>query len=141
MDNNNKQSRGRELIIPGPPHHERRTISNMMMEQHPRDKNVREDNHEHPSREGRKTEVHLQETSHQLLNEDGTITNWDEGIDPRIIRDCYELFIHEDCPDVDLEEKFEDMLMRIHGSGFKRRIITDQAEWKNIILRSKCRRG
>ena len=53
----------------------------------------------------------------------------------------YELFIHEDLPDVNLEEEFEDTLMRIHGGGFKRRIITDQAEWGNIILRSKRCRG
>ena len=77
------------------------------MEQHPRDKNVREDNHDHPPREGRKTEDHLQETSQQLLNEEGIIKNWDKGIDPRIIKNRYELFIHEDCPDVDLDEKFE----------------------------------
>ena len=83
----------------------------------------------------------LQGTSQQLLKKEGTIKNWDEDIDPRIIRDRYELFIHEDLPEVDLEEEFEDTLMRIHGDGFKRRIITDQAEWKNAILRSKRCRG
>ena len=86
-------------------------------------------------------EDNLQGTSQKLLNEDGTIKNWDEDIDPRNIRDRYKLFIHEDFPGVGLEEEFEDMLMRIHDGGFKRRIITDQAEWKNIILRSKRRRG
>ena len=50
----------------------------------------------------------LQGTSQQLLNEDGTINNWDEDNDPRIIRDRYELFIHEDLLEVDLEEEFED---------------------------------
>ena len=67
--------------------------------------------------------------------------NWDEGLDPRITRERYELFIHENFPDVKLEEEFEDTLMQIHNGGFKRRIITDQAEWRNIILRSKHRRG
>ena len=114
-----------------------------MMEQYPRDKNVREDNHDHPSREGRKLENNLQETS--LLSEDGTVENWDEDIDPRIIRDRYELFIHKDFhenfPAMDREEEFEDTLMKIHDGGFKRRIITDQAAWKNVILRSKRRRG
>ena len=42
---------------------------------------------------------------------------------------------------MDLEEEFEDTLMRIHDGGLKRRIITDHAEWENIILRSKRRRG
>ena len=50
-------------------------------------------------------EDNLQGTSQQLLNEDGTIKNWDKDVDPRIIRDRYELFIfiHEDLPKVDLE--------------------------------------
>ena len=58
-----------------------------------------------------------------------------------MIRDGFELLIHEDLSKVNLEEEFEDTLVRIHDGGFKRRIITDQAEWKNIILRSKRRRG
>ena len=106
------------------------------MEHHPHDKYVREENYDHPPREGTKKEDHLQETSHQLLNEDGTIKKGG-GIDPRIIRERYELFIRNHLPDVDLEEESEDTLMRIHDRGFKRRFITDQAEWGNIILRSK----
>ena len=66
------------------------------MKQHPRDKNVREDNHDHPSREDGKMENSLQRLSQQPLNEGGTVKNGDEDIDPRVIRDRYELFIHED---------------------------------------------
>ena len=40
-------------------------------------------------------EDNLQGTAQQLLNKDGTIKKLDEDIDPRIIRDRYELFIHE----------------------------------------------
>ena len=65
-------------------------------EKHPRDKNSQEDDHDHPPREGGKTENSLQGLSQQPLNEDGTVKNWDEDIDPRVIRDRYELFIHED---------------------------------------------
>ena len=50
------------------------------MEQHPRDKNVREGNRDHLPGEGRKTEDHLQETSQQLLNEDGTIKIGTRGL-------------------------------------------------------------
>ena len=56
------------------------------MKQHPRDKNVREDNHDHPPREGEKMENSLQGLSQQPLNEDGTVKNCDEDIDPRVIR-------------------------------------------------------
>ena len=83
----------------------------------------------------------LQGTSQQVLKKDGTIKNWDEDIDPRVIRDRYELFIHEDFPEVDLEEEFDNTFMRIHDGGFKRHIIIYQAEGKNAILRSKRRRG
>ena len=81
-------------------------------------------------------EDNLQGTSQQLLNEDGTIKNWEGEIDPRIIRERYEFFICEDLPNVDMKVDFEDTLMRIHDGGLKRRIITDHAEWENIILRS-----
>ena len=41
----------------------------------------------------------------------------DEDIDPRILIDSYEFFIHEDFhgdfPKVDLEKEFEDTLMKI----------------------------
>ena len=33
---------------------------------------------------------------------------WEEGLDPRIIRERYELFIHNDLSDVDIEVDFED---------------------------------
>ena len=92
-------------------------------------------------REGKGKTTYVQETSQQLLNKDGTIKNWEEGIDQRIIRESYELFIHGDFPDADYGEELEDTLIQIHGGGFKRRIITDQTEWGNIILRSKCHRG
>ena len=43
--------------------------------------------------------------------------NWDENIDPRVIRDRYELFIHEDFygqfSEEDLEEEFKNTLMKI----------------------------
>ena len=72
----------------------------------------------------------LQGISQQLLNEDGTVKNWDEDINPRVIRDRYELFIHEDFyadfSEEDLEEESEDTLMKIYDCGFKRRTITDQ---------------
>ena len=116
-----------------------------MMKQHPRDKNVREDNHDHPPREGGKMENSLQGISQQLLNEDGTVKNWDKDINPRVIRDCHELFIREDFyqknSEQDLEEEFENTRMKIYDGGFKRRIITDQAAWKDVILGSQCRRG
>ena len=87
------------------------------MEQHPRDVG--------------KMENKRQGLLQQLLNEDGTLKNWDEGIGPRVIRDRYELFIHEDFrtdfSEAGLEEKFEDTPMSIHDGGFKRRIIADQA--------------
>ena len=41
----------------------------------------------------------------------------------------------------DLEEEFENTLMKVYDGGLKRRIITDQAAWKEVILVSKRRRG
>ena len=40
-----------------------------------------------------------------------------------------------------IEEEFENTLMKIYDGGFKRRIITDQASWKEVILVSKRCRG
>ena len=40
-----------------------------------------------------------------------------------------------------IEEEFENTLMKIYDGGFKRRIITDQAAWKEVILGSKRCRG
>ena len=116
-----------------------------MMKQHPRDKNTRKDNHDHPPREGGKMENSLQGLSQQPLNEDETVKNWNKDIDPRVIRDRYELFIRENfhakCSKEDLEEEFKNTLMKIYDGGFKRRIIIDQAAWKDVILRTKRRRG
>ena len=75
-----KQSSGSKIINPGPPLDVRRPTRNTTMEHHPHDKNVREDNHEHPPREGRNMEDHPQEASQQLVNEDRTIKNWEEGL-------------------------------------------------------------
>ena len=145
MDDNIKQSSSREIVSLDPPQHALTSTSYTMMEQHPRNKNLQEDNHDHPPREGREMEDRPQGILRQLLNEDRTVKNRDEDIDPRIIRDRYELFIHEDFHtsffDADPEEEFEDVLMKIHDGGYKRRIITDQAAWKDIMLRSKRCRG
>ena len=69
---------------------------------------------------------------------------WDENIDPKVIRDRYALFIHDDFykqfSEEDLEEKFENTLMKIYNGGFKRRIITNQAAREEDILGSKRRR-
>ena len=95
------------------------------MEQHPRDENVLEDNHDHPPRVGGKMGNEQQGLSQRPLNEDGTLKNWDEEIGLRVIRDRYELFIHEDfyeqLSEVDLEEEFENTLMnmKIYDGGFK----------------------
>ena len=87
----------------------------------------------------------LQGLSQQPLNEDGTVKIWDEDIDPRVIRDRYEIFVPEDFYETfskeDLEEEFENTPMKIYDGVFKRCIITDQAAWKNVILGSKRRRG
>ena len=60
-----------------------------------------------------------------------------------MLKERYELFVHYDLSDVDMEEGFDDTLIieRIHCGGFKRRIITNHKEWGNIILRSKRRQG
>ena len=68
-----KQSSGSEIINPGPPLDLRRPTSNTIMKHHPHDKNVREDNHDHPPREGRNREVYPQKASQQLVNKDGTM--------------------------------------------------------------------
>ena len=73
MDDNNKQSSGWYIINPGPPQHARRPTSYTTMEHHPHDKNVQEDNRDHPPKERRKMNDHLQDASQQLLNEDRTI--------------------------------------------------------------------
>ena len=49
------------------------------MEIHPHNSNIREDNHNHPPREGGNREDHSQEAPHQLVNEDETMENWEEG--------------------------------------------------------------
>ena len=36
------------------------------------------------------------EATSQLLNKDGSIKNWNEGLGPRIIRERHEIFVHED---------------------------------------------
>ena len=57
---------------------------------------MREDDHDHPPREVKKRNSHPGTTSHQLLNEDGSIKWWDEELGPRITRERYKLFVHED---------------------------------------------
>ena len=53
----------------------------------------------------------------------------------------YELFVHYGLSDVDMEEDVEDTLIigRVHGGGFKRRIITNHKQLGNIILIPKRR--
>ena len=106
-----KQSSGIEIINPCPTLYVIRPTSNTTMEHQPHVKNVQEDNHDHPQREGRNRGDHPQETSQQFLNEDRTIKNWDEGLNLRIIREHYELFVHHDLLDGDTEEDFEDLLI------------------------------
>ena len=60
------------------------------------------------------------------------------GTEPRriirgeILRERYELFVHYNLSDVDMEEDFIDTFIReqIYDGGFKRRVMTNHEEWE-----------
>ena len=104
------------------------------MELHPHNRNVQEDNHDHPPREGGNREDRSQEAPHRLVNEDETMEKWEGGMnrvessENKIHREHYELFVHYDYLfQVDMEEDFVDTLIieQIHDGGFKRRVVTN----------------
>ena len=110
------------------------------MESNSHDENVREDDHDHPPREGKKRKHHPGTTSHQLLNENGSIMCWDEVLDPRFTRERYELFVHEDHfkspPGAGVKEDNGwtfPYLIPIMDGGYDRKVVQYWSEWDEVI--------
>ena len=79
-------------------------------------------------------------TSHQLLNEDGSIMCWGEELDPRITRERYELFVHEDHfkspPGAGGKEdhgRTFPCLIRIVDGGYGRKVVQYWSEWDEVM--------
>ena len=110
------------------------------MESNSHGENVREDDHDHPPREEKKRKYHPRTTSHQLLNEDGSIMCWDKELDPRITRERYKLFVHEDHftpPPWGRRKKDHGWtfpyLIPIMDGGYGRKMVQYWSEWDEVI--------
>ena len=60
-----------------------------------------------------------------------------------MLRERYEIFVHYDFSDVDIEEDSVNTLIieQVRDGGFKRRVITNHEEMGDIILKPKQRQG
>ena len=110
------------------------------MESNSHGENVQEDDHDHPPREGKKRKNHPGTTSRQLLNKDGSITWLDEELDPRITRERYELFVHEDhfkpprrAGGKEDHGRTFPYLIPIMDGGYGRKVVHYWSEWDEVM--------
>ena len=146
MDRHHKTSKRRYTTDEGSPNQKKLTNSTAMKGR-VKSRNVREDDHDHPPREGTNIKKPTEGTFRQMMHKNGrppddTITeNWNEGVD----QSEYEKFIHHDyLSDVDTDIDFNPMPFpepSFQDGGYTRRVVTTYAEWNMVICKFRQHRN